>query len=72
MQRVQRRSKQTHAFGVSILVPHSSFSPTPTMTPLEIAYHKGRDMKRRGRPAENPHNEFETELAAEWDRGYNE
>ncbi len=71
---VQRRAKHTHAVRVSILVPHSSFTPTPTMTPLEIAYFKGVDAKRRGRPAENPH-EFLTPndgmLAAEWDRGYN-
>lgn len=75
MHRMQRRSRHTHAAGVSILVPHSSFTPTPTMSPLEVAYHKGRDAKRRGRPATNPHNDLLTpndgELAAEWERGYN-
>jgi hypothetical protein len=61
--------------GVTIAVPHTSFTPTPTMSPLEIAFHKGREAKRLGRPAENPHNDLLTPnhgaLAAEWDRGYN-
>lgn len=73
--RVQRVTKQTHSIGVTIAVPHSSFSPTPNMTPLQIAFHKGLDAKRRGRPAENPHNDLLTPnnglLAAEWERGYN-
>jgi hypothetical protein len=72
----QRKMKHTHQVGVLLLVPHSSFTPTPTMTPLEIAFHKGRDAKRRGRPAENPHTDFlapnNGALAAEWDRGYGE
>jgi len=71
----QRVSKPTHSMGVTIAVPHTSFTPTPTMSPLEIAFHKGREAKRLGRPAENPHNDLLTPnhgaLAAEWDRGYN-
>lgn len=70
----QRRMKHTHAAAVSILVPHSSFTPTPTMTPLEIAFHKGREARRRGRPAENPHDFLSPNdgvLATEWDKGYN-
>lgn len=71
----QRVTKPTHSIGVTIAVPHSRFTPTPTMTPLEIAFHKGREAKRLGRPAENPHNELLTPtsgaLAAEWDKGYN-
>lgn len=71
---VQRFSKPTHSLGVSILVPHSKFTPTPTMSPLTIAFHKGREAKRLGRPAENPHNFLTPNsgaLAAEWDKGYN-
>jgi len=71
----QRFPKPTHSVGVSILVPHSKFTPTPSMSPLEIAFYKGREARRLGRPAENPHNELLTPndgaLAAEWERGYN-
>jgi hypothetical protein len=70
----QRISKPTHSLGVTIAVPHSKFTPTPTMSPLEIAFHKGREAKRLGRPAENPHKDLLTPndgaLAAEWERGY--
>lgn len=73
--RIRQLSKPTHSVGVTIAVPHSKFTPTPTMTPLEIAYHKGREAKRLGRKADNPH-DFLTPndgaLAAEWDRGYDE
>jgi hypothetical protein len=72
---MQRFSKPTHSIGVTIAVPHNSFTPTPTMSPLEIAYHKGLEAKRLGRPAENPHSDLltpnEGSLAAEWERGYN-
>lgn len=71
---MQRVSKPTHSTGVTIAVPHSRFAPTPTMTPLEIAFRKGQEAKRLGRPAENPHTEKlvpnDGELAKEWDRGY--
>jgi len=69
----QRFSKPTHSVGVTIAVPHSGFTPTPTMSPLEIAFHKGQEAKRLGRPAENPHTDMlapnEGQLAKEWDRG---
>jgi hypothetical protein len=68
----QRFPKPTHSTAVSLLVPHSRFTPTPMMSPLEIAYHKGREAKRLGR-GENPHTDFlqpnNGALAAEWDRG---
>lgn len=72
---MQRFSKPSHSIGVTIAVPHSSFTPTPNMSPLEIAYHKGREAKRLGRQADNPHTELLTPtdglLASEWERGYN-
>lgn len=72
---VQRFPKPTHSLGVSVLVPHSSFTPTPSMSPLYIAFHKGREAKRLGRPADNPHTDRLAPnvgaLADEWDRGYN-
>ena len=72
---MQRFSKPAHSVGVSIAVPHNGFTPTPNMTPLEIAFHKGKEAKRLGRPAENPHKDLltptEGQLAAEWERGYN-
>jgi hypothetical protein len=50
------------------------FKPNPTMTPLEIAYFKGREARRLGRPeSENPHEYSEPnsgQQAAEWMRGY--
>ena len=70
----QRFSKPTHSTGVTIAVPHSGFTPTPNMSPLEIAFKKGQEAKRLGRPAENPHEDKlvpnEGQLAKEWDRGY--
>lgn len=70
----QRKMRHPHAARVAILVPHSSFTPTPSMSPLEIAYFKGREAKRRGRPAENPHTDTLTPnnglLAAQWMKGY--
>lgn len=72
---VQRKSKPLHSVGVSVLVPHSRFTPTPTMKPLEIAYFKGLEARRLGRPAaDNPHTDAllpnDGALAAEWMRGY--
>lgn len=64
----QRFPKPTHTTGVSILVPHSKFTPTPTMSPLVVAFHKGREARRLNRPpADNPH---DGALAQEWDKGY--
>lgn len=72
--RVQRVSKPAHAIGVQIAVPHTRFTPTPNMSPLKIAFEKGAEAKRLGRPNENPHADKLTpnngQLAAEWDRGY--
>jgi len=68
---MQRISKPTHSVGVTIAVPHTRFAPTPNMSPLEIAFRKGQEAKRLGRPAENPHTDNEVgELAKEWERGY--
>ena len=72
----QRFSKPSHSVGVTIAVPHSGFAPTPTMSPLQIAFLKGQEAKRLGRPAENPHEDKLAtpkdagQLAKEWDRGY--
>lgn len=71
---LQRFSKPTHSVGVTVAVPHTRFSPTPTMHPGEIAFNKGAEAKRLGRPADNPYTEKlspnDGQLAAEWDRGY--
>ena len=48
----QRISKPSHSIGVTIAIPHSSFVPTPLMTPLEIAFAKGAEAKRFGRKAD--------------------
>ena len=70
--RLQRRMKHTHQVSVALLVPHSSFTPVPTMSPLEIAYQKGREAARRGRPVDdNPHQPGQDGLSTEWMRGYN-
>jgi hypothetical protein len=70
----QRIYKPTHSIGVVVAVPHSGFCPTPTMSPLEIAFYKGQEARRLGRPAENPHTDKlapnNGQLASEWDRGY--
>lgn len=71
----QRVSKPAHSLGVTIAVPHTKFTPTPTMSPLEVAFRKGQEAKRLGRPSsDNPHAEFLTpnhgQLSAEWERGY--
>jgi hypothetical protein len=71
---LQRFSKPTHTMGVTIAVPHATFSPTPTMSPLTIARNKGAETKRRGREADNPYDRLspnDGQLAAEWDKGYN-
>lgn len=72
---LQRFSKPAHSIGVTIAVPHKRFTPTPTMSPLEIAYHKGAEAKRLGRPeSDNPHgdklNPNHGQLSAEWSKGY--
>jgi hypothetical protein len=72
---MQRFSKPAHTIGVNIAVPHNGFTPTPSMTPLQIAFHKGKEAKRLGRPADNPHTDMlapnDGALASEWNRGYN-
>lgn len=73
--RVQKVSKPAHAIGVQIAVPHSTFVPTPSMPPLTIAFNKGAEAKRLGRPAsDNPHTDKlspnEGQLAEAWDKGY--
>jgi hypothetical protein len=67
---IQRRSRPAHSIGVKICVPHSSFTPTPNMTPLQIAHGQGREARRRGRDAdENPYDE-DSVLAAHWAKGH--
>lgn len=73
----QRWSKPAHSMGVSLAVPHSSFVPTPNMTPLQIARAKGAEAKRLGRrDSDNPHTDMlaspsEGQLSEEWTKGYN-
>lgn len=76
MRPMQRFSKPAHTIGVHISVPHTRFTPTPNMSPLTIAFHKGAEAKHLGRPAsDNPHTDKlvpnDGQLASEWDRGYN-
>lgn len=75
MLRMQRFSKPTHSMGVTIAVPHESFTPTPLMSPLEIAASKGQEAKRLGHAPDNPYNDLPTPneggLAEAWDKGYN-
>lgn len=61
-----------HGVGISIAVPNAyAFTPLPNMAPREIAYQKGRDAARRSRSdSENPYSPTQTELSAEWMRGY--
>ncbi len=71
---LQRFSKPTHTMGVSIAVPHTRFTPTPTMKPLEIAFRKGAEAKSLGRSADHPYDMLspnDGQLAAEWLKGYN-
>lgn len=67
-----RQPNFKHTIGISIAVPNEhAFVPTPTMSPSEIAYHRGRDIARRGRKSEeNPYGEEQATLSAEWLRGY--
>lgn len=72
---IQRRTKPTHQLRVAVLVPHARFVPTPSMSPLKIAFMQGRDMKRRGRPeSDNPYGDRlapnDGQLHAEWLKGY--
>lgn len=71
----QRFSKPAHSVRVSVLVPHSSFTPTPTMSPLQVAFFKGKEARRLGRSVEeNPHTDVlapnNGQLSAEWLKGY--
>jgi hypothetical protein len=61
-----------HSVGISIVVPEAhAFVATPTMSPGEIAYNRGRDIARRGRKAdENPYGDEQETLSAEWLRGF--
>lgn len=69
--RVQRVSKPEHTPGVAILVPHTRFTPTPDMPDHKIAFEKGAEAKRLGRPInDNPHRGKSKSLSATWDRGY--
>lgn len=70
-----RQPNFKHVCGISIALPVAhNFTPTPTMSPHEIAYAKGADHARRGRGAdENPYDETNHPgLHAEWVRGHTE
>lgn len=72
---LQKFSKPAHTIGVTVAVPHTRFSPTPTMHPGDVAYSKGVEAKRLGRPAsDNPYTDKlapnNGQLSAEWNRGY--
>lgn len=61
----------THSIGVAAAVPHSKTAPTPSMLPLELAFHRGQEAKRLGRPStDNPHEDSLAGLSAEWEKGY--
>lgn len=71
----QRISKPAHSVRIALLVPHSRFTPTPTMSPLKVAYYKGLEAKRLGRAEdENPHTDKlapnNGALSAEWLKGF--
>jgi hypothetical protein len=60
-----------HAVGISMAVQSvHNFTPTPNYTPAEIAYFKGVDARRRGRPDSNEYPAEQENLSAEWERGY--
>lgn len=74
---LQRVTKPTHSVRVNVAVPHTGFSPTPMMSPLDIARGKGAEAKRLGRPPnENPYPDPRTafpndgELAKAWQAAY--
>lgn len=61
-----------HAVGISMAVQSvHNFTPTPNLTPAEIAYFKGMEARRRGRPeSDNTYEETQPNLSAEWMRGF--
>lgn len=68
-----RQPNFKHACGISIVIPHAhNFVPTPSMQPHQIAFSKGRDAKRRGRPAaDNPYDSTRHQhLHEQWISGY--
>lgn len=72
---IQRRTKPTHQLRIAVLVPGARFVPTPSMSPLKIAFMQGRDVKRRGRSeADNPYGDKlapnNGQLSAEWLKGF--
>jgi hypothetical protein len=67
-----RQPSFKHTTGISIAVPNDhAFIARPTMSPGEIAFERGRDLKRRGRkPDENPYGPEQEALSAEFMRGF--
>jgi hypothetical protein len=67
-----RQPNFKHAVGISMAVQSvHNFTPTPNYTPAEIAYFKGVDARRRGRPeTDNDYPDEQKNLSAEWMRGY--
>jgi hypothetical protein len=65
----QRVSKPVQA-GVRVLVRQSKFTPTPSMAAGKIAFHKGREARRLGKPETiNPHDPASA-LGQKWLEGY--
>lgn len=69
---IDRKLLAEHGVGVSVALPHiKHFTPTPNMTPAEVAYGRGREARRKGRPDnENPYTANEEQLSAQWAKGY--
>jgi hypothetical protein len=62
-----------HSAGISMAVQSlHNFTPTPNYTPAEIAYFKGLDARKRGRPESDNTYDTQPNLSAEWMRGYGE
>lgn len=67
-----RQPNFKHAQGIAVAVPYAhEYTPSPTMTGEQVAAARGADLKRRGRPAENPYDaNTHPGLYAEWQKGY--
>lgn len=68
---LQRQPNFKHSVGISMVVQHvTRFTPLPNYTPAEVAYFRGVEARRRGRPDLNDYPPEQANLSAEWERGY--